>query len=77
MAGVETSQWRVDRNHLPLTPQSIEIAAQVGSGFELRLARVWRLAAETTVTTLIREGQNSYQPQTTLWATFLASRLEF
>lgn len=72
-------QWRVDRNHLPLTPSSIEIASQLGTGFEIRLTRRWQLAAETTVTTLIREGgqQNSSLPQTTFWSTLLASRVEF
>jgi hypothetical protein len=71
-------QWRVDRKHLPLTPQTIEIAGQLGTGFELRLTRGWQLAAETTVTSLIREGQtNPGVPQTVLWSTFLASRIEF
>jgi hypothetical protein len=71
-------QWRVDRNYLPLTPRTIEIAGQLGTGFELRLTRGWQLAAEATVTSLIREGQtNPGVPQTVLWSTFLASRIEF
>jgi hypothetical protein len=70
-------QWRVDRNHLPLTPSTIEVASQIGTGFELRLSRRWQLAAETTVTSLIREGQNDSLPQTVLWSTLLASRIEF
>ena len=71
-------QWRVDRTYLPLTPRTIEIASQVGTGFELRLTRGWQLAAETTMTSLIRDGQNNGPvPQTMLWSTFVASRIEF
>jgi hypothetical protein len=70
-------QWRVDRNYLPLTPSTIEVASQLGTGFELRLTRRWQLAAETTVTSLIREGQNNSLPQTMLWSTLVASRVEF
>jgi hypothetical protein len=69
-------QWRVDRNYLPLTPHSIEVASQLGSGFELRLTRGWQVAAETTVTTLIRYGQSNTLPQNMLWSVFLASRIE-
>ena len=69
--------WRVDRNHLPLTPHTIEIATQMGTGFELRINRRCQLAAETTVTTLIREGQNDSLPQTMLWSALVASRVEF
>jgi hypothetical protein len=75
---VGLGQWRVDRNHLPLTPHSIEIASQLGTGLELRLTRTWQIAAEATVTTLIRDGSStsSALPQTMLWSTFLASRIE-
>jgi hypothetical protein len=74
---VGLGQWRVDRNYLPLTPHSIEVASQIGTGFELRLTRRWQLAAEATATSLIREGQSDSLPQTMLWSTFLASRIEF
>jgi hypothetical protein len=74
---VGLGQWRVDRKYLPLTPNTIEIASQLGTGFELRLSQRWQLATETTVTTLIREGVSSSIPQTLLWSTFIASRLEF
>ena len=73
---VGIGQWRVDRNHLPLTPHAIEVASQVGAGFELRLARTWQIAAEATATGLIRDGSNSTLPQNLLWSTFLASRFE-
>ncbi|MBX3261581.1 MAG: hypothetical protein KF782_17995 [Labilithrix sp.] len=70
-------QWRVDRNYLPLTPRTIEIAGQLGTGFELRLTRRWQVAAEAAVTSLIREGPNPGVPQTMLWSTLLAARVEF
>lgn len=70
-------QWRVDRNYLPLTPNTTEVASQVGTGFELRLKRSWQIAAETTATTLIREGQHNELPQTTMYSAFIASRVEF
>ena len=70
-------QWRVDRNYVPLLPRTIEIATQLGAGFEMRLARRWQLAAETSVTTLFLDGQNHTLPQTMLWSTLVASRLEF
>lgn len=70
-------QWRVDRNYLPFTPSNIEVASQVGTGFELRLTRRWQLAAETSMTSLIRDGHNNNVPQTVMWSTFLASRIEF
>ncbi len=76
---VGLGQWRVDKKHMPLLPNTIEVASQIGTGFELRLGRGWQLAAETTATTLIREGQQSSTtlPQTTMWSAFIASRVEF
>lgn len=74
---VGLGQWRVDRNYLPFTPNSIEVAGQLGTGFELRLSHRWQIAAETSFTTLVREGQSDSLPQTMLWSTSIASRLEF
>jgi hypothetical protein len=74
---VGLGQWRTDRNYLPLTPHTMEVASQFGGGFEVRLTRRWQLAAETTATGLIREGQSNSLPQTMLWSTFIASRIEF
>lgn len=70
-------QWRVDRNYLPLTPHLIEVASQVGTGFEVRVSRRCQIAAEATVTSLIRDGQQREFPQSMLWGTFIASRIEF
>lgn len=76
---VGLGQWRVDRNYLPLLPNTIEVASQFGAGFELRLTKRWQLAAETTATALLREGgqSNTTVPQATLWSTFVAGRVEF
>jgi hypothetical protein len=70
-------QWRVDRTYLPLMPSLIDVAAQVGGGFELRMTKRWQLAAETSGTTLFRESTAREVPQTMLWSAMLASRVEF
>jgi len=71
-------QWRVDTNLLPLTPRSTEIAGQIGGGVEMRLTRSWQLAAESTVTAIYREQRDVDSiPQTRLWSTMIASRVEF
>jgi hypothetical protein len=68
-------QWRVDRTYLPLTPFMEEVATQVGGGFEIRLAKYWRAAVESSCTSLIRDGQSL--ERNSMWSTFLASRIEF
>ena len=70
-------QWRVDTKINPLTPNEIEFAAQVGTGFEMRVNRRWQIAAELSTTTLIREGAYDQQPQNILWSGMIASRIEF
>lgn len=72
-------QWRTDTTLLPLTPNTIEIASQIGTGFELRIHRRWQIAAETSVTSLIREQHDTsaVAPNSILWSTFVASRLEW
>jgi hypothetical protein len=70
-------QWRIDRAHLPLMPSLIDVAAQVGGGFELRMTKHWQLAAEASGTTLFRESTAREVPQSMLWSTLLASRIEF
>lgn len=70
-------QWRVDRNYLPLAPRVIEVASQVGTGFELRVSDHLQIAAEATVTSLIRDGQHDDFPRSMLWGTFIAARAEF
>jgi hypothetical protein len=70
-------QWRVDRQYLPFTPESEDVASQVGAGFELKVSRRMQLAAEMSVTSLIREQLNESVPQTMLWGGFIASRVVF
>ena len=73
-------QWRVDRNYLPLTPRTIEVAAQLGGGFEMRITRRWQIAFEATGTTLIRDGGPSTSvavPRFLMWGTMLASSIQF
>ena len=73
-------QWRVDRNYLPLTPRTIEVAAQLGGGFEMRVTRHWQIAFEATGTTLIRDGSPPMSPsvpRVLMWGTMLASSFQF
>ena len=71
-------QWRVDTDLVPVTIRDTEIAGQVGAGVELRVTRAWQIAAETDVTVLYREQHEPQQVTAPrLWATFLASRIEF
>jgi hypothetical protein len=70
-------QWRVDTLLLPLTPHSEELAGQVGGGFELRVG-AWQIACENTVTAIYREQREANNiPQTRMWSTMLASKIEF
>jgi hypothetical protein len=75
-AQLGAGQWRTDTNIMPFTPRSTEIAAQIGGGFEVRLAGRWQLACETSATLFIRDSR---EPQdlaaTKLWSTMVASRL--
>lgn len=70
-------QWRVDTRYVPMMSQSVEIAGQLGTGFELRLNRRWQLAAEVSATALIRYDINDQQPRNVLYSALLASRIQF
>lgn len=74
---VGLGQWRVDRNYMPLLPHTIEVAGQLGTGFEVRVTRRWQIAAEATATSLIRDESSQTLPQTMLWSALVASRIEF
>lgn len=77
-AQVGLGQWRTDPYLLPLTPRYEEIAAQAAAGVEVRIARAWRLALESTVTMLYREQrQEGDYPATHMWSTSFASRVDF
>lgn len=70
-------QWRVDTRYVPTMAQKVEIAGQLGTGFELRLSRRVQPAAEVSPTTLIRYDVNDQQPRNVLYSALVASRIEF
>jgi hypothetical protein len=69
-------QWRVDPSVLPLTPRNEEVATQLGTGFEARLAQRVFIAVEASMTTLLREGIQNNIPENCLWSTLVASRID-
>jgi hypothetical protein len=77
-AHVGLGQWRVDQDLMPVLPRDIELATQLGAGFELSLSRGAALAIEGDHTLLIRE---QHEPQMVtapyLWGAFVASRVAF
>ncbi|MBX3189740.1 MAG: hypothetical protein KF819_22130 [Labilithrix sp.] len=77
-AQVGFGQWRTDTDLLPHFRREMEVAAQIGGGFELRITRAWQMAFESTTTALYREvhGQGDI-PALRMWSTMVASRLEF
>jgi hypothetical protein len=70
-------QWRVDTRYAPTMNREVEIAGQLGTGFEMRIVKHVQVAAELSATTLIRYDQNEQQPQNVLWSAVVASRVEF
>lgn len=70
-------QWRVDTRYVPGMAQKVEIAGQLGTGFEMRVSRRVQLAAEVSATTLIRYNIDDQQPQNVLYSALVASRIEF
>ena len=70
-------QWRVDTRYVPTMNQQVEIAGQLGTGFELRVSRRIQVAAEVSATTLIRYDINDQQPQNVLYSALVASRIQF
>ncbi|MGA7120638.1 MAG: hypothetical protein WBY94_11095 [Polyangiaceae bacterium] len=71
-------QWRVDTEWMPIIPADVEIAAQLGAGFDLRLDANASIAFETDATILYRE---QHSPEMVSgphpWASFLAARATF
>ena len=77
-AQVGFGQWRVDTDLMPIIPADVEIAAQLGAGFDVRLNANAAIALETDYTFLYREQHaldmvSGPRP----WATFLAGRAVF
>jgi hypothetical protein len=58
-------------------PLMVEIAGQLGTGFEMRVSKRVQLAAEFSATTLIRYDVNEQQPQNVLYSALMASRIQF
>jgi hypothetical protein len=71
-------QWRIDTAVMPFTPIDVELAGQVGGGFELALGPNAAVALEGDYTILYRE---QHEPQMVsppqLWGTFFAARMVF
>jgi hypothetical protein len=77
-AQIGLGQWRIDTDLMPVLPHDVELAGQLGGGFELSLAPHTVLAIEADYTILYRE---QHEPQHVsgphLWGTFLAARALF
>jgi hypothetical protein len=76
-AQVGFGQWRVDTSVVQM-PNDVEVAGQIGGGFELRIAPRVVVALEGSCTMLYRE---SVQPEMLasprLWGALLAGRAHF
>jgi hypothetical protein len=71
-------QWRVDTDLMPAMPRDVQIAAQLGGGFELGLGEHIAIALETDYTVLYREEHGpQMSPGSRPWVTFLAARALF
>ncbi len=76
-AQVGFGQWRVDTSVVPM-PFDVELAGQVGGGFELHVAPGAAVAVEATYTMLYREGRESAALATPdLWGGMVAARARF
>jgi hypothetical protein len=77
-AHVGLGQWRVDTDLMPVLPRDVELATQVGGGFELAFTRRATLAIEADHTILIRERHEPQMIATPyVWGAFLAARAVF
>lgn len=77
-AQIGIGQWRTDTNLLPFSPRTTEVAAQVGGGFEMRLAPQWQIACEVGTIQFIRDNREAGDiPAPRMWSATLASRVEW
>jgi hypothetical protein len=77
-AHVGLGQWRVDTDLMPVLPRDVEVATQIGGGFELAFTRRATLAIEADHTILIREVHEPQMIATPyVWGAFLAARVVF
>lgn len=71
-------QWRVDTSVVPSLPTDVELAGQLGGGFELEVTRQVAVALEANCTMLYREGREAADVSTgPLWSSLLAARARF
>jgi len=71
-------QWRADTSVVPSLPSDVELAGQLGGGFELEIAPHTVIALEADCTVLYREGHDAQAVSSgQLWATLLAERARF
>ena len=78
-AHVGVGQWRTDTSVVPMLPSDMELAGQLGGGFELEIAPRTVIALEGDCTLLYREGRDDALMRSTgqLWSTLLAARARF
>jgi len=77
-AQVGLGQWRIDTDLMPVLPRDVELAGQLGGGFELTLGRLAAVAVEADYTMLYRERREPQMvSEPRLWGTFLVARAQF
>ncbi|MDP9150707.1 MAG: porin family protein [Myxococcota bacterium] len=77
-AQIGVGQWRVDTDLMPVLPRDVELASQLGGGFELALWQHATAALEADYTALYREGRQAQaMPGPHLWGCFLVARASF
>jgi hypothetical protein len=77
-AQIGVGQWRVDTSVIATLPTDVELAGQLGGGFELEIAPSAALVLQGDCTFIFPEGR---EPQMLssghLWGTLLAARAQF
>ncbi|MDP9036149.1 MAG: porin family protein [Myxococcota bacterium] len=77
-AQIGVGQWRVDTDLMPVLPRDVELASQLGGGFEATLWQHATAALEADYTALYREGRAAQaMPGPHLWGCFLVARASF
>jgi hypothetical protein len=77
-AHLGVGQWRADTSVVPLLSSDVQLAGQLGGGFELEVAPRMIVALEGDCTVLYHEGHDVAALSTgTLWSTLLAARARF
>ncbi|HEY3817426.1 MAG TPA: hypothetical protein VGL81_09660 [Polyangiaceae bacterium] len=78
---IGVGQWRADTSVVPTLSNDVDLAGQLGGGFELEVAPQAVVALEADCTVLYREGHDpdalASLASGQLWATVLAARARF